>query len=108
MPRQDFKDVVLIFDDELDKMLDRPKLYTPSVKAFGLLLRHTLQMRARFSGQKTQIHSVMFEVGQEMGIKGGALGPVSDLADRYGEMGVDREEVLQFFRTWVMRCRNGI
>jgi hypothetical protein len=107
MMRPEFRDAVLILEDELDSMLARPRLFSASVKCLALLFSHTLKLRARFASERTQVHHVMLEIAREMELEGGALGPIAVLVDKYGEAAVDEPQVLDFFRAWVQRCKTG-
>lgn len=103
--RPEFRDTVLILDDDLNAMLERPKLHTVSIKAMGVLIGYLLKLRTRFTGQKVPVHSVMLEVGEMLGVQGGAIGPIAALSSTYGDAGVDEPVVVNFFKTWVERCR---
>lgn len=100
-----FQDVVMILDDDLSRLLDRPRQRTASIRTMAGVIDYALRLRARLAGQRVLVHNMLLDVAAELKTGGAAMGPVAALVDRYGEAAVDEPEVLTFFRTWISRCQ---
>lgn len=103
--RPDYRDVVLILDDDLAALLARPRMHVASIRGLAHVVDYILKLRARLAGQHVLVHHVMLDVAQKLGVDGGAMGPIAFLTDAYGQAAVDEPQVIEFFKTWIESCK---
>lgn len=98
-------EVTLILDDDLDRILARPREFHASIRSMVSVIEYILRLRSRLARQQILVHHTMLDVATEIGIACGARGPQGALADKYGEGAVDEPFVIEFLRTWIERCK---